>query len=109
MHKNTVFTERYKEFTLKTADLSQLDLHDMFDLFGFIHVLVDDCTKIRIMTIEVIREFTEDGCVYLELRTTPKISKYVSSIREYVSAVLSGIAESAVLFPGITVKVYPLD
>ncbi|KAF7730035.1 hypothetical protein EC973_002980 [Apophysomyces ossiformis] len=64
--------------------MSKLD--EFFDLFKFIYQLTDDEESMRIATNHVIDEFAKDGVRYLELRTTPRMTK-----KSYLAAVLSAV------------------
>ncbi|KAI1326011.1 Metallo-dependent hydrolase [Xylariaceae sp. FL0255] len=49
------------------------DLKTFFPLFSsYIYRLVNDVDSLRFSTEAVVREFADDGVVYLELRTTPR-------------------------------------
>ncbi|CAJ2506826.1 Uu.00g080120.m01.CDS01 [Anthostomella pinea] len=49
------------------------DLKTFFPLFSsYIYRLVDDVDSLVYTTMSVVKEFAEDGVVYLELRTTPR-------------------------------------
>lgn len=47
-------------------------LQDCFAMFAEIGKVVDDLPAIRRVTQETLQDFAEDGCVYLEIRSTPK-------------------------------------
>ncbi len=42
-------------------------------LFGIIHRITTTHEAITQITREVVQDFSEDGCTYVELRTTPKV------------------------------------
>lgn len=47
-------------------------LQDCFAVFAEIGTVVDDLPAIRRITLETLQDFANEGCAYLELRSTPK-------------------------------------
>ncbi|KAH6647284.1 hypothetical protein BKA67DRAFT_582216 [Truncatella angustata] len=70
------------------------DLNTFFPLFSsYIYHLVDDRDSLEYTTRSVVRDFANDGVVYLELRTTPRGMAGAGLDKAgYVEAVLSAIA-----------------
>lgn len=69
-------------------------LPECFALFDLIHSITTTHAAIQRIVTEVIEDFEADGCVYLELRTTPKARPECSMTkRSYMHAVMSGIAD----------------
>ena len=67
-------------------------LADCFLMFKMIHTLVNDEESVRIVAHEVVREFADDGVVYLELRSTPRANPATGMTKHsYVQAILCGI------------------
>lgn len=70
-------------------------LDSFFPLFSsYIYHLVDGVEALRYTTLSVLRDFAEDGVVYLELRTTPRAMQTPSgtlSKAGYVQAILDAI------------------
>ncbi|KAK4123826.1 Metallo-dependent hydrolase [Parathielavia appendiculata] len=71
------------------------DLKTFFPLFSsYIYNLVNDGPVLRYTTLSVLRDFAEDGVVYLELRTTPRAMPAVGLTEaDYVRTILDTIAE----------------
>ena len=66
-----------------------------FELFRIVHSLVDDADAVKLVARDVVRDFAEDGVVYLELRTTLKaIPNAGMSEEDYLGAVVEGIQEA---------------
>lgn len=67
--------------------------HSFFPLFDkYIYNLVTTIEDIRLSTLSVLRDFANDGVVYLELRTTPRSIPDAGVTKEtYVSSVLDTI------------------
>jgi adenosine deaminase len=67
-------------------------IHEVFKLFGLIHILTTDHATVTRITKEVVEDFASENVVYLELRTTPKKNDSVGmSKRSYMEAVLEGL------------------
>ncbi|XP_057369753.1 adenosine deaminase-like protein isoform X1 [Daphnia carinata] len=64
-------------------------LDECFQVFKIIHQLTDSEESIYIATVDVIKEFSEENVLYLELRTTPR--EIGGSFETYVSAVIRAI------------------
>ncbi|KAK4106302.1 Metallo-dependent hydrolase [Parathielavia hyrcaniae] len=71
------------------------DLKTFFPLFSsYIYNLVNDAPTLRYTTLSVLRDFAEDGVVYLELRTTPRAMPAAGLTEaDYVQTILDTIAD----------------
>ena len=58
----------------QTIYAGERSLSDCFKLFDLIHRLTTTHDTIQRITKEVARAFARENVVYLELRTTPKVS-----------------------------------
>ncbi|KAI5476610.1 hypothetical protein MNV49_007447 [Pseudohyphozyma bogoriensis] len=92
--------EDLMEFKLP-SDADKFDIHDFFPLFGkFIYRLTDDAESITFATVAVLNYFDAEGCVYLELRTTPReVPSTGISFERYVEAVREGFRQYHALTP----------
>eukprot|EP01026_Neomeris_dumetosa_P051169 TRINITY_DN44986_c0_g1_i7.p1 TRINITY_DN44986_c0_g1~~TRINITY_DN44986_c0_g1_i7.p1 ORF type:complete len:346 (-),score=31.61 TRINITY_DN44986_c0_g1_i7:274-1311(-) len=69
-------------------------LSEVFKIFEAIHSVTTELNTITYITTQVLQDFSDDGVVYLELRTTPKNRLEVGITKEtYIIAVLKGIRE----------------
>jgi adenosine deaminase len=69
-------------------------LSECFEIFNLIHTITTEAAIIRRLAREACEDFAADGCVYLELRTTPKHRPEAGlTKRQYVEAVLAGIED----------------
>ncbi|KAI8892587.1 adenosine deaminase-like protein [Globomyces pollinis-pini] len=91
--------EEYEEF--KKREL--VELSDFFLLFGFIYKLAVTTDAVTLMTKRVIEEFYSDGCLYLELRSTPRASANMTK-PDYINAMLLGVQQASESCPQITVR-----
>ena len=65
-----------------------------FPLFSkYIYCLVNDAWALTYTTLSVLRDFADDGVVYLELRTTPRAMPQAGLTKaQYVQTILDAIA-----------------
>ncbi|KAI1344323.1 hypothetical protein F5Y15DRAFT_109275 [Xylariaceae sp. FL0016] len=82
------------------------DLNTFFPLFSsYIYRLVDSRDALTYSTKHVVRDFADDGVVYLELRTTPRAMPSAGLDQAgYVDAVLQAINEAMKESPIICVR-----
>ncbi|KAM0250953.1 hypothetical protein ACHAQJ_008375 [Trichoderma viride] len=77
------------------------DLKAFFPLFSkYIYALLTDEPSIRHATTSVLQSFLQDGVVYLELRTTPRPTPFLSA-KQYVDILLSAIADFEQAHPSL--------
>lgn len=74
------------------SDNSTRTLSQCFRVFGLIHSLIRSKDRLRRATVAVLQSFESDGCMYLELRTTPRACDGSFSAMEYLTTVLDVIA-----------------
>ena len=65
-------------------------LSECFDVFKLAHDLVDCVEAVKIATENVIREFSEDNVIYLELRSTPRSTERMSKL-DCLQAIIDAI------------------
>lgn len=63
-------------------------LSECFDVFKLAHDLVDCAEAVQLAVENVIREFSEENCVYLELRSTPRATSKLTK-EEYLNTVIN--------------------
>ena len=64
-----------------------------FKVFDVVYKVMQTRQRLREATRAVVRSFIEDGCVYIELRTTPKSLKDGTTDDQYISCVLEAIQD----------------
>ncbi|XP_006876611.1 PREDICTED: adenosine deaminase-like protein-like [Chrysochloris asiatica] len=70
-------------------------LVDCFQIFQLIHQLTTSSEDILMVTKDVIKEFSDDGVKYLELRSTPRRENATGMTKKtYVESILEGIKQS---------------
>jgi adenosine deaminase len=76
------------------------DLHTCFEIFSILHRVLKKREILERVTREILDDFREQNCVYLELRTTPRDiynednqSEIVVSKRDYLNSVIKVIEE----------------
>jgi adenosine deaminase len=62
-----------------------------FQLFAIAHSLTATPAAVYKATQDVIKEFAEDGVLYLELRSTPRNVPGVMSKAQYIQAMMDAI------------------
>jgi adenosine deaminase len=66
---------------------------ECFKIFDLIHRTVDSLDKVKRLTQEVLEDFRDDGCVYLELRSTPRDRAGAWTKRTYLDVVVAVLTE----------------
>ncbi|XP_055858673.1 adenosine deaminase-like protein [Episyrphus balteatus] len=84
----------------------EFSLDECFKKFPIAHALTTTKDGLRRALLSVIRDFSQDNVVYLELRTTPKSTTKMSKV-EYLETVLETIRLADSLYPDICVKLLP--
>lgn len=82
------------------------ELSECFKLFQVAYDLVDSKEALILATKAVIKEFSEDNVIYLELRSTPRATKDMTKM-EYMTTVVETMIECQNLYPIIIVKYLP--
>ncbi|GAB0100017.1 Adenosine deaminase-like protein [Sergentomyia squamirostris] len=81
-------------------------LTECFIKFKYAHELTDCPERLARATENVIRDFSADNVVYLELRTTPRATEYMTK-EIYLKTVCETIRKCREIFPEIIVKLLP--
>jgi adenosine deaminase len=68
-------------------------LKQCFALFPVIHKLVNTRERVLRVVTEVLEDYENDNCMYLELRTTPRRQGVTFSANEYIHGVLQAISD----------------
>lgn len=69
-------------------------LEECFQVFGIAHSLTSNPAAVYTATQNVIKEYADDGVIYLELRSTPRAVPGVMSRTEYVNTIIDAINNS---------------
>ncbi|CAL2032539.1 unnamed protein product [Caenorhabditis brenneri] len=78
------------------------DMDRVFDTFGIIHEILEKPEALRVATLEMVRDFVKDGCVYLEIRTGPKNTPFMTK-ETYLKVVVDAVKEAQLEHPQIKV------
>lgn len=81
-------------------------LSDCFERFKVAYDLVDSKAALILATKAVIKEFSEDNVVYLELRSTPRATTDMTK-KDYLRIVVDTMIQCQNLYPNIMVKYLP--
>lgn len=69
------------------TDLEDFVFHSCFQLFGIAHSLTTTPEALKMATLLTLQEFQDDGCCYIELRSSPRETPYMSR-RQYVETLI---------------------
>lgn len=84
---------------LKKFPTGERDLNECFKVFPILHRLLNNKDVLRRVTREVLEDFSNENCVYLELRTTPRnivdvnTNEVVCTKKEYLDTVIEVVQE----------------
>ncbi|KAL6736232.1 hypothetical protein Aduo_006610 [Ancylostoma duodenale] len=92
MQKSNSLDSTQLSSSLKLQQPSNME--EVFKIFPLIQSLTISREAVKTATIDVIREFAEDGVVYLELRSTPRATSEMSK-QEYIEALIDGVVEGS--------------
>ncbi|XP_046404183.1 adenosine deaminase-like protein [Ischnura elegans] len=84
-------------------------LKECFKIFDIIHKVTVKPSIIRRAAMDVIKDFANDGVVYLELRSTPRRVEGSMTKKEYINAVIDSIRESRNIHPIIVKLIISID
>ncbi|XP_053599684.1 adenosine deaminase-like protein isoform X2 [Plodia interpunctella] len=76
------------EFVMGAGDTRSLS--DCFQIFSIAHALTTTPQALQMATSLTLREFQDDGCCYIELRSTPRDTPHMNK-NQYVDAIVKGI------------------
>lgn len=101
--------ERIDEYVDIRMSLSRLGLtwtmDSFFPLFKIIYRLTDSPRAVQRAVELTLEEFWNDGCYYLELRSTPRENASTGMTQDaYIEAILQGISAIKVRIPRMIVK-----
>ncbi|XP_023951072.2 adenosine deaminase-like protein isoform X2 [Bicyclus anynana] len=80
--KSNVFLD---EFQIGAGDTRNLS--DCFQVFNIAHALTSTKKTLSMATALTIKEFEDDGCCYIELRSTPRTTPHMT-MSEYVETIV---------------------
>lgn len=99
-----IATPKYESQMSFSRGFSTLD--GCFEAFKFAHELVDSIETVKLATECVIGEFSDDGVVYLELRSTPRETPCMTK-SQCLETIVKTIISCKLSHPHIIVKFLP--
>lgn len=81
----------------------QREFASCFALFGIVHSLTGRPDVVQRIAREMVEDFADERCVYLEVRTTPRATECMTQ-EAYVRAVLAGLHEGLAARPAIDAR-----
>ncbi|XP_068627981.1 adenosine deaminase-like protein [Battus philenor] len=82
----------FDEFQIGAGDTRNLS--DCFQVFNIAHALTSTPETLDLATTLTIKEFQDDGCCYIELRSTPRDTAHMSK-RQYVETIVQAMRKSS--------------
>jgi len=98
--------EHSKSYNIDYSTFKELSLADCFEKFKIAHELVDNVDAVKLAAECVISEFAADNVIYLELRSTPRETPFMTK-SECLQAVIDTIVACSTTYPKILVKFLP--
>eukprot|EP00698_Gefionella_okellyi_P001169 TRINITY_DN11081_c0_g1_i1.p1 TRINITY_DN11081_c0_g1~~TRINITY_DN11081_c0_g1_i1.p1 ORF type:complete len:355 (+),score=62.98 TRINITY_DN11081_c0_g1_i1:31-1065(+) len=83
-------TTRFDLADVQMATVSERSLPECFVLFDLIHNLTDEPDTTERTTREMIEDFAAENCRYMEIRTSPRATEFMTA-EEYVLRVIRGV------------------
>ncbi|XP_049865026.1 adenosine deaminase-like protein [Pectinophora gossypiella] len=81
----------FDEFEMAAGDPRSFS--DCFQVFRIAHNLTTTPSALEIALFSTLKEFQDDGCCYIELRSTPRDTQYMSK-RQYIDTLVKSIRTS---------------
>ncbi|XP_030037615.2 adenosine deaminase-like protein [Manduca sexta] len=89
----------FDEFQIGSGDTRNLS--DCFQVFGIAHSLTSTPETLALATKLTLQEFQDDGCCYIELRSTPRDTQFMDK-RQYIDTIVKAIQKSSIHLTMIT-------
>lgn len=83
----------FDEFQIGAGDTRNLS--DCFQVFSIAHSLTSNPETLAMATKLTLQEFQDDGCCYIELRSTPKDTTHMNK-RQYIDTIVQAMQKSSV-------------
>ncbi|KAJ8726830.1 hypothetical protein PYW08_015227 [Mythimna loreyi] len=83
----------FDEFQIGAGD--SRNLTDCFQVFNIAHSLTTTPKALALATSLTLQEFQDDGCCYLELRSTPRDTPHMTKL-QYIETIIDTIQKSSV-------------
>ncbi|XP_047989712.1 adenosine deaminase-like protein [Leguminivora glycinivorella] len=96
----------FDEFQIAAGDTRSLS--DCFQVFSIAHSLTSMPQALALATSLTLEEFQNDGCVYIELRSTPRETPYMSK-KEYIDTIVQAIRRSSINLTIISKLIISID
>lgn len=74
-------------FTNSVLIFFNIKIYSCFQVFNIAHTLTSTRDTLAMATALTLKEFEDDGCCYIELRSTPRQTPHMT-ISEYIEAIV---------------------
>ncbi|CAH2063630.1 unnamed protein product, partial [Iphiclides podalirius] len=82
----------FDEFQIGAGDTRNLS--DCFQVFSIAHTLTNTPETLGLATTLTLQEFQNDGCCYIELRSTPRNTPHMTK-RQYIDTIIGAMQKSS--------------
>jgi adenosine deaminase len=82
-----------KKIDIDHIDFYNVDIATAFEIFKVGGKLITDAETLRLVTSEIIEDYSKQNTRYLELRSTPKSVGSIASKEEYINIILETMSE----------------
>ncbi|KAI8439978.1 hypothetical protein MSG28_001427 [Choristoneura fumiferana] len=96
----------FDEFQIAAGD--SRNLSQCFQVFSIAHSLTSTPDALALATTLTLAEFQEDGCCYIELRTTPRETPDMSK-RQYIETIVQAIRKASLNLTIISKLIISID
>ncbi|XP_063380426.1 adenosine deaminase-like protein [Cydia fagiglandana] len=96
----------FDEFQIAAGDTRNLS--DCFQVFSIAHSLTSTPEALALATSLTLQEFQDDGCIYIEIRSTPRETPYMTR-GEYIDTIIQAIRKSSINLTIISRLIISID
>jgi len=83
-----------KGIDIDHIDFYNVDVASAFEIFKIVSQIVTDLNILERIVREIVADYAKQNCIYLELRSTPKVFKD-STLEDYINKILNAIEEAS--------------
>ncbi|KAL4710332.1 hypothetical protein ACJJTC_011148 [Scirpophaga incertulas] len=96
------------EFQIGAGDSRILSIIDCFQFVTIAQSLTRFPEALKLATLLTLQEFHEEGCIYIELRSTPRNTQYMT-MKQYIETIIEAIRESSLQITLVSKYIISID